>query len=192
MFRILAKEQLLDYLADFKMQNRPFQFILLQTVPCELDQSYFIELKVPNRVEEYRGSIIKDMQVLPSTLLPYRFIEAENGELYVHFPSLTIGLMIIDHYHIKEKVLLFDKEKDLEIERTFTYQFDDVGIRIPLKSESRELFDEKITFAIYDQMEDMARDIVNGEVKTTDGIGFQLSEQQVDKLFDKGLIVFEP
>lgn len=140
----------------------------------------------------YRGSIIKDIQITPSPLFSYAFIEKEHEELRLHFPTLTIGLSVVDHYHIKEKVLLFEKEKDLEIERTFKYQFDDVEVTVPLKSETWELFDEKITFAIYDQMEDMARDIVNGEAVATDGFGFQLSEEQVDKLFDENLIVYEP
>lgn len=191
-FRILAKEQLMNYLADYKMQNRPFQYILLQMIPCKIDQSYFHEQKMPNRIEEYRGSIIKDIQIVPSTLLSYQFIEEENEELRLFFPSLTVGLSVVDHYHFKEKVLLFEKEKDIEIERSFNYQFEDVSVTVPLKSETWELFDEKITFAIYDQMEDMARDIVNGEVVATDGFGFQLSEAQVDKLFDENLIVYEP
>lgn len=192
MFRILSKEQLLNYIADYKMQNRPFQYILLQMIPCKLDQSYFHEQKMPNKTEEYRGSVIKDLQFHPSPLFSYEFIEEEHEELRLFFPSLTIRLSVVDHYHIKEKVLVFEKEKDVEIERAFKYDFDDVVVTVPLKSETWELFSEKITFAIYDQMEDMARDIVNGEVVSTDGFGFQLSETQVDRLFDENLLVYEP
>lgn len=141
-------------------------------------------------MHEYRGSHISNVFMDDLPFLSYQFL-TNNKELQLYFPSVSIGLSIIDHYYVTEKVLLFEKSKELDIERTFHYLFEETVITIPLKSETYELFNEKITFAIYDYMEEIARDIMNGEVLSKEGFVLQLSEWQVEYTFDENVLLFE-
>jgi hypothetical protein len=173
------------------MQEKPFRYILLQSVPCEIDKSYFIDME-NKKTQEYRGSHITNLLIKESPILSYEFLQKENMELQLYFPSILISLCVVDHYDVTEKVLMFEKSKEVDVERLFHYEFKDMYFSVPLKSESLELFIEKITFAIYDYMEELARDIMNGEVRSLEGFTLQLEEQQVDTLFDEDYLLFEP
>lgn len=190
MFSILASFLLENYISLFKVQNKPFQYILLDSLSCEIDQSYFIQNV--KRTEEYRGSQIINFMFDETPILSYHFLQEDSQELKLYFPSVGLKLSVIDHYYVTEKLLMFEKFKEMDIERNFRYKFEEVFLTVPLKSESFELFVEKITFAIYDYMEDMARDIMNGELLSEEGLLLQLDEWQVDKMFDNNLLLFEP
>ncbi|PLS18822.1 hypothetical protein CVD28_00005 [Bacillus sp. M6-12] len=174
------------------MQNKPFQYILLHPIPCKIDQSYLTDDKNTKRNREYRGSHIRKVELKDTPVLSYEFLQEDNKELQLYFPSISISLSIVDHYFVTEKVLLFEKSKELDIERLFHYTFKEVFFTVPLKSETMELFQEKLTFAIYDYMEELARDIINGEVLSEEGFVLQLPEWQVDHVFDEDVLLFEP
>lgn len=181
-----------QYISQFQLREKAFQYILLKSIPCLIHDKFQIKNLDKKQIEEYKGSIIKNISIHKSPILSYDFIREKDKELEIHLPSIIIELCLIDRYIAKDRGLLFDKVSELNIERLIHYEFKEDFWTVPLKSETLDLFVEKITFAIYDYMEDLVRDILNGEVFSIEGFGLQLEESQVEHVFDENLLVLEP
>jgi hypothetical protein len=157
---MLSSSIIESYIAQFKEQDKAFLPDLTASFPFHIDKSCYFDFQPNHRLVEYKGSELTGLEFIDSPVLFYDFLY-EGTQLKLRFPPLHLVLTFVDRYKLMEKGLLFEKPKEDTVQRSYEYKFKEVEVTIPLKSESYLLFAEKVTFAIYDYLEEIIRDILS-------------------------------